>query len=110
MIEAGCKDDGLGGAGAAAELPDGLGEKADSGSLGNFWRRAPTPGVGGGGAGKSDILQRLTHVEDFQAQSDRDVGINIPMQSKIIQHNSIQTNRAQGLRMPLVSLPGGERL
>jgi len=68
MIEAGCKDDGLGGTGAPAELPDGLGEKADSGNLGNFWRRAPTPGVGGGGGGKSDILQHLTQVADFQVE------------------------------------------
>ena len=55
MTESGCKDEGLG-AGAPVELPDGLGENADSGSKWNFWRRAPTPGVVGGGGDGSDIL------------------------------------------------------
>ena len=68
-MEAGCKDDGLGGAGAPVEVPDGLGEKADRGSLGNLWRRAPTPGVRGDGD-ESDILRAQLTSRAFTRQAE----------------------------------------
>lgn len=47
ITDAGYSDEGLGGNGVPSVFPDDDELKAESGSFGNFWRRAPTPGVGG---------------------------------------------------------------